>query len=1174
MKLFIGIPHSLKHKKKRGANQTLFVMRLIILIMALCYFRASAIANAQGISLNVKKASLESVFEQIKQQSGYSFWYRDNALDHAEKITVNIKNEGLKQTLDLCFKGQPLTYEIVEKTIVVKEKTARPSISPEKKQTDINGKVTDSAGRPLSGATVKVKSFDLSTSTNEQGLFTLKNVPDGAVLQIMYMGYRTRELTVRQSDNNLVIKMAQEVSSLQEISILSTGYQNIPLERATGSFSKVDNKTYNREVSTDIISRLKGITPSLSFDERNGSPKLAIRGRSTIYANDQPLIVIDNFPYEGDLNNINPNDIEDITILKDAAAASIWGVRAGNGVIVITTKKGKYQQPMHIDLSANVTIGERPDVFYKSKMSSSDFIEVETMLFDKGYFNTDISNTTTRPALSPVVEILLKKRNGEITTDQANAQIDVLRNYDVRNDISRYFYRQQVNQQYALNLSGGTEKHSYYLSAGLDKNLNSLSGTAFNRFQFNSQQNFKPVKGLEITSGIYLNQNETTNNSTLSSLRMGKQELYPYARLADEDGNHLATPYYFRQSFVNTLPAQGFLNWNYLPLDELQSSDSHNQLTGTRLSIGLNYKLVEGLTADIKYQYENQSDQNHNLYSQDNYYTRDLINKFSSLSGTTVTRNIPLGAIVDDNWGKLNAHNGRFQLNYINNFSKHSVAGLAGYEVRQIRTTGNASRLYGYDETTGSSVPVNYTTSFSQYPSGNATIQANDYVTGTLDRFRSYFANVSYTYNERYTVSGSGRIDQSNLFGVAANQRSVPLWSAGVKWNIGREDFFRLGWVNQLQLRASYGYEGNLDKTATAFTTALLTTNSVTRSAAARITNPPNSELRWERSAIFNVGTDFSFLKNRISGSVEYFHKRGIDLIGNGPIDPTTGFVQFRGNLADMVTKGYDINLSTVNVNHQFKWTTNYLFSYALDKVLDYFVKPTLTDFTQDYSIFRTSAAPVSNRPLYGIYSYPWAGLDPATGAPRGYLNGQVSNNYSAITTYLASDPANNLMYMGPALAPYFGSLRNTFAYKGWEASVNITYKFGYYFRRQSILYNSLYSTYNINGDFSGRWQNPGDEATTNVPAMVYPANVSADSYYQNSAVLVEKGDHVRIQDINLSYSMPKSVTDRLKINNLTLFAYANNLGIVWSANKYHIDPDFPNTKPIRTIAFGLKSKF
>lgn len=1132
--------------------------------------------SAQSINLSLKKVPLSKALESIKKQTNYDFAYNDKLLRDTKPVTAEFNNVPFEKALQQLLLGQDISYEIIDGTIILREKKQPKKAAPAntEKTDPVRGRVLDEKGQPLAGATISIKDRGYLTKTDQNGNFELPEEFANSTLQISFLGYVQTEIAAKDASRVLLIPNSNRI---EEVSVVASGYQSIPKERATGSFSKVDNATFNRQVSTDVISRLKGIAPSILFDERSGSPKLTIRGQATIFGNDQPLIVVDNFPYEGDINNINPNDIEDIDILKDAAAASIWGVRAGNGVIVIKTKKGRADQPMNIGFTANVTIGQKPDLNYIPQIKPTDFIDIEKILFEKGFYDDVIGNTASNNPYSPVVSILNDQRNGKLTAQQATSQIDALRQYNLRDEMSKYLYRPALKQQYALNLNGGTNKYTYYFSAGFDKNQNSEKGEGFNRISLNSNQVFRPTDKLEIAAGLNYNQNIQKFSNVLSTLRnMGAQQMYPYARLVDDDGNPAVVIKDHSTLLKQNALAAGLLNWDFVPLEELQLQDNMLKLSEIRLNTAIKYTILSSLSAEARFQYESQQGRRRNFYDQDSYVMRDQINRYTTINNGVITRNIPVGGRLDNTNSDLTALNGRFQINFDQKWSKHQLNAIAGFEVRQTKANSISSRQYGFNPNVGSSNIVDYLTWFTQYGKGSSSVIPNyDNYDETTDRIRSYYINGAYNYDLRYVVSASARIDQSNLFGVKTNQKSVPLWSAGVKWNINKEDFYKVDWLPELSLRSTFGYSGNVDRSTTAYTTARLTSNYENNLPAADLETPPNTELRWERNRMFNIGVDFTSKNNRLSGSLELFNRKGTDLIGNGDIDPTTGFGSFRGNIANMKGKGFDVELHSLNIQSKtFSWKTTAIFSYAKDIITKYKKPTTITNFLTDNSIGRvtTSYSPVEGRSLFGIYSYPWAGLDPQTGQPRGILDGAPSIEYAKITQQLAVDPASNLIYHGNALAPYFGALRNTFSYKGVDLSLNVTYRFGYYFRKNSIQYSVLYNNYGIHGDYYDRWMAPGDELKTNVPAMTYPAVSVADQYYINSEVLVSKGDHIRLQDLNLSYTLSPALLKRCGFKDIRIFSYINNVCMIWKANNVNLDPDFPRAKPVRTIAFGLSA--
>jgi hypothetical protein len=299
---------------------------------------------------------------------------------------------------------------------------------------------------------------------------------------------------------------------------------------------------------------------------------------------------------------------------------------------------------------------------------------------------------------------------------------------------------------------------------------------------------------------------------------------------------------------------------------------------------------------------------------------------------------------------------------------------------------------------------------------------------------------------------------------------------------------------------------------------------------------------------------------------MEYYTKSGRYLIGPAMLDPTSGNTQYTANVADMVTHGVDVNLRIQSQVGPLRWKGTILFNFARDKVTHYVVQPpTIQPFLNTQTI-----NPLVGHPLYSLYALYWAGLDPQTGNPQGWINGHVSQDYTAL---IGSTDFSTLLYKGPVNPPFFGSWRNDFSWRQWGLSINIVYKFGNYFLHPSIQYFTLFNgTSPGHPDYDRRWQHPGDEQHTNVPSMIYPANAVRDGFYAYSAVLVEKGDLIRLQDIQLYYDLSRKTVSKLPVHTLRVYGYANNIGLLWRANRQGIDPDALNSLPDpRTVAIGLR---
>jgi TonB-linked SusC/RagA family outer membrane protein len=1030
----------------------------------------------------------------------------------------------------------------------------------------VQGTVRSAAG-PLSGASIRVVGEALGTESDVAGKFSLL-VPAAGSLQVSHVGYRSR--VVKASFKELVVILQAAGDTLQEV-VFNTGYQNLSQERSTGSFTQVGPKQLNRRVSTDILGRLSDAVPGLIFNRVGngaaGNNSISIRGTGTIKANPEPLIVVDNFPYDQDISNINPNDVESITVLKDAAAASIWGARAGNGVIVITTKKGRYFQPVTVSLNSNITFGAKPNQFYLPGMSAADYIGIEQKLFAAGFYNATETSVAKGP-LTPVVELLIAKRDGKLS--DADARIAALKGLNVRNDYDRYFNRVSVNLQNSLSVSGGSSNQKYVIGAGYDRNLQNLVGNDYNRVTVSAVNTYNFLdKKLELTTGLYYTEGRTrVNNPGTTQLGLSGTSgaLYPYAQLAGADGQPLAVVRAYRQSFLDGAVKQGLLDWNFRPLDEIALADNVAKARDYRLRAALTYRVLPQLTAEVLYQYGRTANSIRTLYGADTYYTRDQINNLTAVNPDgSLVRPVPLGGILDLTSGEVATQNFRGQLNYTKIWNAdHDLYAIAGYELRSNRNLSDAYRLYGYDAEHATSVAVNYAATFPRYVSSTLSrpsILNRDKETDLVDNFLSYYANAGYTYRNRYQLTASARLDQSNLFGVNTNQKGVPLYSVGLGWKISDEAFYQLNWLPVLRLRATYGYNGNISKDLSAYTTALYNsgTGTVTRLPFATVQNPPNPALRWERVNIRNLALDFGLKNNRLGGSVEYYQKQGTDLIGTTPFPPSSGISTFTGNSANTAGHGFDVQLNSRNLTGALGWQTSFFISFVSDKVTKYTSSATLSGS----SFVDGGYNPNEGRPLYSIYSYAWAGLDPQNGDPQGYLNGVVSKNYLSIRNTATRE---SIVYNGPARPTTFGALLNTLSWRSVSLLANISYRLGYYFRRRSIAYANDQGLGSQNGDYARRWQKPGDELVTQVPSVPLATNNNRDYFYTWSSALVEKADNIRLQDINVSYVINK---------HLQVYSYVNNVCIFWKATKTGLDPDYNQIiPPSRTIAFGLKANF
>jgi len=825
---------------------------------------------------------------------------------------------------------------------------------------------------------------------------------------------------------------------------------------------------------------------------------------------------------------------------------------------------------MQIAFGASFLLQAMPDLKKMDQLEAGDYISVEKQLFDAGYFNDRIS-TTPFYALTPAVEILLAMRQGKLGADAGNIQLAALAKNDTRQSYLDQFYTHALTQQYNLSLKGGGDKNSYLFSAAYDRSKGETYNTT-DKLNLHFANDFKIFKNLDLSTNIYYT-NSTANSGrpSYNSLNVGGR--YPaYLDFSSERG----MDYQYRRAYTDTLAGGKLFDWAYYPLSDYQHDAYNRKAQDFFANAGLRYQIMNGLSVQLSYQYQKQDADLIQTADIQSYAARNLINIYSQYNSATgmIQYIVPKGGILATNSSAVRSETGRTQLNYNKIIGLHAINAIAGVEIRSASTNGSSSRRLGYqaDPLYFSIVDeLNYypellTGNYSQLSGGN-TLTQTDY------RFISIYANLAYSYKGRYTVSGSIRRDGSNIFGANTNDKWKPLWSAGLGWKIAQEYFYNLDWLPVLTLSSTFGYSGNVDLTRTALPVATYATNSTTGLPVTRIQSINNPDLRWEQLSQLNLKVDFELDRKVVTGSFAWYLKKGTDLYGNAPYDYTTwgGRSDLVRNIANMRGYGFDLDLHSKNIKAgYFSWNTDLYLSFNQSKTTKYYSETG----TSLYGILSggTFITPLEGYPLYAIAAYQWGGLD-GNGNPQGYLKGALSTDYAAMAQEAALT-GTNLVYKGAASPAYFGSLINTFNWKNLSLSLNLNYKFGYQVRKPAIAYSLLIANGAGNREFARRWQKPGDEQITSVPAFTYPANSARDAFYAGSTANIMSGDHIRLDYIRLAYTF-NTAAWKFPFRNLEMYAGMQNVGILWKANPYGYDPDYTSViPPVRQFTFGIRGTF
>lgn len=1038
----------------------------------------------------------------------------------------------------------------------------------------IVAKVTDLNGVPLKGnvhTSTRSITFSFGVLDIEYSKF-----PD--TLIFTSRGYKdvTRIIT---KPGTIEVRMTPIEIVLEEV-VINTGYQTVSPNEINGSVAVITSDMIATRTTGNIIDRIQGQVSGLSLlqgkQENQNGTGLIIRGLGTINGPLEPLIVLDGFIYEGNIDNIDPNTIENVTVLKDAAAASIWGARAGNGVVVITTKKGLFNQKMQISVHSDLSYKSSPDLSLQYEVGATTHIELEKFLFENGHFDQMIKNTPYN-ARTPIVELLLKKKNGQLTQDEYETELEFWKKQDARKNYKNEFYTTARTQNYGIQLNGGSTNNNYMLSASYENQKGNLYEKN-NRMNLRFTNQFKVFEKFELSANIQLTENSFEGGRpSFNSIKYGNRTT-EYMAFRDALGNPLPVDVTYNGEYTDQIGQGVLLDWKNYPAEDYL----HVQRKRTRQDLysvlGLNYNMTDWLKLSGNFQYQIQNYKNEQDYSKDSYFVRNLVNQYTQINPSTgvVTRVIPYGGILQSGIGTTNSFSWRGQYNINRRIGNHYFSSVGGTEFRSVSLSSKAlPSLYGYEKD-----PLNYShiDNVNRYPHfitrANVAIgQGSTELTRTNNRFISYYGNLAYSYLNRYRVTGSVRRDGSNLFGVNVNDRWKPLWSVGLGWDISNEHFYEERYIANLKLTGSYGRSGNIDLTKTALPVAVVGTNRETGFRVAYIDAINNPELKWEQLDQFSIRLEGNSINNRIRANLSFFKKFGSDLYGLAPYDYTTwgGKNTIVRNVAAMEGTGLELDLKLKYIEKSYlKWSGVWLFNWNQNKTTAYY-EPSLNSELSLLLNGGTRINPVVGNPLYSIAAYKWGGLN-HEGKPIGYIDGEPSINYQDISRYGGLN-GDNIKYFGSAIPVYYGSLINSFEIGAFTLEFNLQYQLGYFVKK--AFYNSTQAISGIiHKEYLSRWKNPGDEFTTNIPVFTYPAEIYSESFYSYAEINVIPADHIRLSHINLNYRL-NTTQWKNPARIFNLFAGLDNGPLLWKKNKYGIDPNSikgDHTKPI--FSLGIKTQF
>lgn len=1154
-----------KEKTRRRLRFSLPVIALLLLFFINAVSAKGEVQLLQGIklTLSMKNTTVEQVLREIEKKSNYHFLYNNQLVNVERNVSIDVQNKSINDILTYLFNNNEVEYSVNGNRIILSPKglntSQSESLVAQQQSRRVKGRVTDENYEPLPGASIFIKETKRGGITNIDGEFELILSENENTIVFSFLGMEPQTVKVG-NQRNLNIKLETVSDLLDEVIV--TGYQTISKDRATGSYSVIGPKTLREKLQTNIINRLEGQVAGLV---QRGND-VTIRGIATLRGGTEPLIVVDGLPYVGNPENINPNIIENITVLKDAAAASIYGARAANGVIVISTKQGSRDGKTRVNYDASIRFDPIPNYDYLNLLNSKELVDLQQYGFK--YVTTNYENLDKRYALNPVQELLYKHKSNLISNDELEKGLNIYRNLDNRQQVKDLYLRTGVTHQHNLSLAGGNTTNRYIASVNYTGNYGNTKYQNNEKLGFTLRDNMKFFDWLSAdlaVAGSFNKSNAETGmfpkpyNDLPINSPYGIYAGYPsYYMFLDNNGNSLNIPTTKSQMELDRLRSIGLKDETFNPVTNRQEETYSNVNNYYRVQMGLNFILADGLSFDVKYQTENSSFKNRELYGKNSYKVRSMINDAAVYNSNTrqLTLNVPEGGQLSEARGDTHSYTLRTQLNYMKETDVHYITGLAGAERRLTKSTLTQNYYMGYDDfSLGYKLidpfkldDIRGTEALRGHFGWSAA--QNNFVRHLEDRFVSFYANAAYTYNRKYNATGSIRIDQSNLFGTDPKYQYRPLWSLGTSWFMGEEEFMKnISWLNQLNIRLTYGIGGNVPKDAGPFLTLNVPFyNPWINDFGSGIKNPPNPQLRWEKTSTTNVGIDFAVLNNRLRGTIDYYNRHTTDLLANRDADPTLGWDQLMLNYGSMRNKGVEVSLSSQIGSRDFQWSPTLNFSYNKNKLIDV-DDSNVTAFR--YTGGRTSA---KGYPIESIFSYRFAELSDQNGTPL-YYDAEGEKQ-----TYISS--IDDLVFSGTRIPVYTGAFTNRFTYKNFNLSFMLVYYGGHKMRAEAAPYLSMAPGANISREILNLWKQAGDEKNPNTTPGFTGGYLHYEYQHMWAAAdkHVVKADYLKLRDLSLSYYFDKKLISPMNMESLSLTLQVQNLWTVWKANKKGLDPEATGT--------------
>lgn len=1189
------------------------VSRIISLTMAMAFFCAAS-AIAQTVSVSVEKKPLKAVLKTVEQQTGYVVFAKKDFFEKTTPVSASVSNMRLTDFLNLILKDQPLNYEIKDKTIFL-----IPKIEPVLKlnpqnnagnenlqinvqvRSEVSGIITDENYVPAQGVTVLVKGTANGTTTDKNGRYSImaKNTD---VLVFSIIGFKTIEEPIaNRTKVNVVMKGNAEAFN----EVVVNGYQKMDAKMATASTFKLRAEEVIQPGVTSIDQMLQGKVPGMMVYNSSGSvnakPTIRMRGTSTFVGNASPLWVIDNvirpdpvdisatqlntalsdaqsgnFSLIGSgISGVNQFDIESITFLRDAAATAIYGVRAANGVIVVTTKKGK-AGPLNVSYNSNYSFRQRPTYTGLNLMNSKERVALSREMQEDGtIFLSNYNGFEEMYSYEGLTQALYARR---ITDEQYRSAIAQLETNNT--DWFKPLFRNAFSTTQSISLSGGVGKSTYYGSVSFSDNHGSpqLDGkklyTASLAVHTEASKRFMLDYGMTASYGQsegYFGLTNPLKHALQTNRAIVADAVYP-----------------IRPSGLNNVfPIPPPLTFNIL--NEIDQAENSAATRSMMANISLSYKISKSFSFNNTSSVIMDASEQKSASYEKSYYIasfRGWNHTYNPTAAQIETSTLPYGGLATLSNQNQVAFNTRNRLTFSKElFNKRDqIIVDLGNEIASTKISGVSSTEPGYFPERGEQF---FTTDRAR------RTYSRHAITNTLENRMSFYASAVYNFDNRYVMTGTIRTDGSNRFGQYSNARFLPNFGLSGRWNVSNEKWLMNSRaISGLAFRASFGTQGNVVQAVGPELIASYSANSavdpVTGVPYLGIKSLPYPELRWEKTYQWNFAAEVALFDKRVNLNIDYYLKKSVDLVSSHPIPAEYGIPLMYVNSGTARNSGLEVIVDVAVIRTKnVGVSVRFLNSWNINEISE-------TDTRNDYAAYLEGKALVPGKPRSALYSFSFNGLNPVNGLPLFNLLEPKEGNF---------DPQNYLVYSGQIYPPLNGTFSPSIRFKSFSLNANFYYAFGSV-KRLNPIYDQTNSGvgvpgpfYNANRELINRWRKPGDEMHTNLPALVgstLPSDlvklpvynsrtqntfVTYGIYkaYEMSDVRVGNSSFLRCNMMQVNYNAPAAIARKLSAKSFRVGLFVNNLFIITSKDMGGQDPEIEGigtTALPMTRQYGLQFGF